>query len=93
MPKLEITQSHKVSAEEAKKRLENLSQELSEKYGLSSTWKSATQAEVKRTGANGTINIEPNQVRVNLDLSFVLSPMKDTIEKKIKDELAKLFTA
>ena len=44
-------------------------------------------------GANGTINIEPNQVRVNLDLSFVLSPMKDTIEKKIKDELAKLFTA
>lgn len=92
MPKLEITQSHKVSAEEAKKRLDTLSQELSEKYGLSSTWKSDTQAEVKRTGATGTINIEPSQVRVNLDLSFVLSPMKDTIEKKIKDELAKLFT-
>lgn len=93
MPKLEITQRHSVSAEEAKKRIQTLATELSDKYGLSSLWKSDTLAEVKRTGATGLISIEANLVKVALDLSFVLSPMKDKIESKIKEELAKLFPA
>jgi putative polyhydroxyalkanoate system protein len=91
MPKLQITQSHSVTADEAKKRIQTLATELSDKYGLSSEWKSDTQAEVKRTGATGLISIEPNQVKVALDLSFVLSPMKDKIEGKIKEELQRLF--
>lgn len=91
MAKLEITQRHTVSAEEAKKRIDQLNRELSDKYDLTSTWKSDTQAEVKRTGATGLIQIEPNQVRVNLDLSFLLNPVKDKIETKIKEELQKLF--
>ena len=51
MPKLEITQSRKVTAAEAKQKLDGLSKELSEKYGLSSKWVSDTEAKVERTGA------------------------------------------
>ena len=91
MPKLEITQKHCVTAAEAKTKLEALSRELSDKYGLSSKWHSDTEAKVERTGASGAIKIEPEQVRVNLDLSFMLAPMKGKIEEKIREELKKLF--
>ncbi len=92
MPKLEITQSHSGTAEEAKTKLDTLSKELSSKYGLSSKWVSDTEAKVERTGATGTIKIEPKQVKVNLDLSFALTPIKSTVEEKIKSELKKLFS-
>jgi putative polyhydroxyalkanoate system protein len=81
MPKVEITQSHSVTAEEAKKRIETLNKELGDKYGLTSKWLSATEASVERTGATGKIKIEPSRVHVLLDLSFAM------------DELEKLFKA
>ncbi len=91
MPKLEITQSHTVTAAEAKQKLDTLSKDLADKYGLTSQWVSDTEAKVERTGASGTIKIEQSAVRVNLDLSFALTPIKGTVETKIKDELKKLF--
>ncbi len=91
MPKLSITQSHTGTAEEAKTKLDTLSKELSDKYGLTSKWTSDTEAKVERTGATGTIKIEPKQVSVNLDLSFALTPIKGKVEDKIKEELKKLF--
>ena len=91
MPKIQIKQSHKVTAAEAKTKLEALSRDLSDKYGLTSKWASDTEAKVERTGATGTIKIEPTQVKVNLDLSFALTPIKSTVEAKIQNELKKLF--
>ena len=91
MPKLEITHPHKDTAADAKTKLDKLSQELSSKYGLTSKWVSDTEAKVERTGASGTIKIEPTLVKVHLDLSFALSPIKGKVEEKIKEELKKLF--
>lgn len=91
MPKLEITQSHKVTAAEAKTKLEGLSQELSNAYGLTSKWHSDTEANVKATGASGTIKIEPTQVSVKIELSMALFAIKGKVETKIKEELKKLF--
>lgn len=91
MPKSEITQAHTVSTQEARARIDDLARQLSERYGLSSSWTSDTLAEVKGTGASGRITIEPALVRVALDLSFALSPMKGRIESRIKEELHKLF--
>ena len=92
MPKIEIKHPHKDTASDAKAKLDTLSKQLSEKYGLTSKWISDTEAKVERTGANGTIKIEPNQVRVNLDLSFALTPIKGKVEEKIQEELKKLFS-
>jgi putative polyhydroxyalkanoate system protein len=93
MAKLQISQSHNVTAAEARQRLDKLSKELGEKYGLNSTWHSDTEAKVERSGAKGTIKILPNSVQIDLDLSFAMTPIKGTIEKRIKDELEKLFKA
>jgi len=91
MPKLSIQHPHKLPAAEARKKLEKLSADLSDKYGLKSHWTSDTEARVERTGATGHIRIQPEAVVVDLDLSFALSPLKGTIETRVRDELRKLF--
>ena len=93
MAKLQISQSHNCSAEEARQRIDRLNKELGEKYGLNSSWTSDTEAKVERTGAKGAIKVEPNRVLIDLDLSFAMSPLKGTIEKRIKEELERLFKA
>lgn len=93
MPKVQISQSHNVTAADARQRLEKLSKELGDKYGLNSHWHSDTEAKVERSGAKGTIKIQPKEVVIDLDLSFAMTPVKGTIEKRIKEELEKLFKA
>jgi putative polyhydroxyalkanoate system protein len=87
MPKLNIEKKHSLGAAEARKRLDAMSAKLSEKYGLQSTWKNETEAEVKGTGATGKISIGADKVTVFIDLSFALTPLKGKIEEKVTREL------
>jgi putative polyhydroxyalkanoate system protein len=91
MPSLDITQPHTVTAEEARRRLEQFNQELQERYGLVPTWTSATQAKIERAGARGTLTIEPAQIRVHIDLPLTFSPLKGKVEARIRRELVQLF--
>jgi putative polyhydroxyalkanoate system protein len=87
MPKFTVERSHNLSVEDVKTRLQALSDKLSAKYGLSAQWKSATEAEVKGTGASGKITCSANKVSVFIDLSFALTPLKGKIEDKVTREL------
>ena len=87
MPKFTVERPHCLSPEQARERLDALAAKLSAKYGLSSTWKTATEAEVKGTGASGKIVCGSNTVSVMIDLSFALTPLKGKIEDKVKREL------
>jgi putative polyhydroxyalkanoate system protein len=87
MAKLNIEQAHSLPVEEVKKRLQTLADRLSEKYGINAKWTSEREAEVKRTGVTGKISCTDSKVTVFLDLSFVLSPLKDKIENRVKNEL------
>lgn len=92
MPKLAIAQAHSVTPEEARARIEGLARDLGDKYGIASEWTSPTHATLKGKGASGQVSIEPASVRVDLDLSFALTPVKGTIEARVKDELRRLFS-
>jgi putative polyhydroxyalkanoate system protein len=87
MPKLNIEHPHALPVEEVKKRLQTLADKLAEKYGISAKWTSEREAEVKRTGVSGKITCSESKVTVFLDLSFVLSPLKEKIESRVKREL------
>ena len=87
MPKLNIEQAHALPLDEVKKRLQTLADRLSEKYGIEAKWLTHTEASVKRTGVTGKITCSDDKVTVFLDLSFVLSPLKDKVESRIKQEL------
>ena len=88
MPKFTIEQDHALDETLLRDRLNGLNARLAEKYGFSSQWKSAYEATIKGTGASGLISCSENKVTVRVDLSFVLSPMKDRIENRIRRELA-----
>jgi putative polyhydroxyalkanoate system protein len=93
MPKLNIEQAHSLPIDEVRKRLESLATRLAEKYGIEASWVSNTEAKVKRTGVTGSITCSDSMVRVFLDLSFVLAPLKDKVESRVRQELESCLAA
>ena len=87
MAKLNIEQAHSLPVDEVKKRLQTLADRLSEKYGISAKWVSEREAEIKRTGVSGKFTCSDSLVTVFLDLSFMLNPLKEKIENRVKTEL------
>lgn len=91
MPSIDIAQPIHVTPEEARRRLETFNGELHEHFGLTPTWTSPTQVEVRRAGGSGWLRIEPDRVDVHIDLSFALTPLRGRIESEIRGRLATLF--
>lgn len=89
MAKLSIEQNHSLPLDVVRKRLEDLSAKLSEKYSIAAKWLTDREAELKRTGVTGKIVLDDKRVAVHLDLSFALLPLKSKIEERIKQELEK----
>lgn len=87
MAKLNIEQAHALPIDEVKKRLQELADRLSAKYGIDAKWTSDREASLKRTGVSGLIKIAEDKVAVLLDLSFALSPVKGKIQERIQQEL------
>ncbi len=87
MAKLSIEQNHSLPLAEVRKRLEDLSAKLADKYSIAAKWLSEREAELKRTGVTGKIVLDEKRVQVHLDLSFALLPLKSKIEERIKREL------
>ena len=87
MAKLNIEQAHALPLDEVKRRLQELADRLSAKYGIDAKWTSDREASLKRTGVSGTIKVGEDKVAVLLDLSFALLPMKGKIQERIAREL------
>ena len=63
MAKLNIEQAHALPLDEVKKRLQELADRLSAKYGIDAKWTSDREASLKRTGVSGTITRRRQQGR------------------------------
>jgi putative polyhydroxyalkanoate system protein len=87
MAKLNIEQAHTLPIDEVKKRLQELADRLSAKYGIDAKWTNDREATLKRTGVSGIIKVAEDKVAVLLDLSFALLPMKGKIQERIAREL------
>ena len=91
MPSIDIAQPIHVPPEEARRRLDTFRAELQERFGLTPAWTTPTLIEVRRTGASGSLRIEPSRIAVHIDLSFVLTPLRGQIESEVRRRLAELF--
>ncbi len=87
MAKLNIEQAHALPLDEVKRRLQELADRLSAKYGIDAKWTSDREASLKRTGVSGIIKVADDKVAVLLDLSFALLPLKGKIQERIEREL------
>ena len=93
MATIDITQSHRLSLDEARTQAEELAKSMEAKLGLTWKWSGNTiNFEAPSGAAKGTkgeVAVTERDVRVAIDLPFMLRVMKGSIEDKIKERLAK----
>lgn len=90
MPKISISRPHSLSPAVLKQRLDDLAGKLQSKYQAKTSWDDDKTLKVKGTGVEGKLLISDNKVDVNLDLGFMLTPMKGKIEEALTSELEKV---
>lgn len=97
MATIDIRRAHTLDKEEAKKRAEALAKGMEDKLGIRWRWEGdkikfdAPSGTAK--GATGTVHVDPSDVRVEIDLPFLLRAIKGTIESKVNQKLDDLLGA
>lgn len=90
MPKISISRNHSLSPALIKQRIVDLGEKLQAKYQAKTSWDGDKTMNVKGPGVEGKLAIADNKVDVNLDLGFLLSPMKGKIEEALTKELERV---
>ena len=93
MPKINLSRNHSLPPAVIKQRISDLGSKLQEKYQAKTSWVDDKTLNVKGPGVDGKLVIGGDKVDVNLDLGFMLSPLKGKIEETLGRELDKLTKA
>ena len=95
MATIDIRRAHTLDKDEAKRRAEALAKGMEDKLGIRWQWDGdrirfdAPGGAAK--GATGTVSVEPTNIRVEVDLPFLLRAIKGTIEGKINQKIDDLL--
>ncbi len=95
MPSIDVSKSHSLAKEEAKKRAESLAQSMKQKLDLDWRWDGdhivfeASHGPAK--GTKGSVEVGDKAVRVLIDLPFLLRMMRGTVESKVREKLSQLL--
>lgn len=95
MATIDITRNHSLSLDDAKKKAEDLAKGIADKFGIQWKWDGntirfdATSGAAK--GTKGEVSVSDKNVRVAIDLPFMLRVMKGTIEDKVNEKLTALL--
>jgi len=91
MATIDITRTHNLVKDEAKKRAEEFARSMQSRFELQWEWVGdAIRFDAPRGSAKGTkgeVSVTEKDVRVQIDLPFMLRIMKGTIESKVKEKL------
>lgn len=90
MSEIDIRHAHSLPAGRARKAVEEVASKLSERFGMDYDWDGDT-LHFSRSGVDGRIALEPNQLHVRAKLGFLLAAMKGPIEQEIRRVLAERF--
>jgi putative polyhydroxyalkanoate system protein len=85
MATIDINRSHKLGKEEAKKRATQVLDRLKDGYGIKGAW-NGDKFDITAP-AKGTFSVSDSNVRLEIDLPFMMKPLKGKIEQKVNEEL------
>ena len=83
---LRIQREHGLGKAEARRRVDEIADELCNKYGLNSSW-AGDDLKISGSGINGCIAVAEQSVDVEVKLGFALSMMSSVIRTSIEDAL------
>jgi len=95
MATIDISRAHTLEKDEARRRAEALAKSMEDKLGIRWRWEGdkirfdAPTGAAK--GATGTVHVDPRDVRVEVDLPFLLRAIRGTVEAKINQKLDDLL--
>ncbi len=95
MATIDITRGHSLPIDDAKKKAEELAKGMEQKFGIQWKWEGNTIRFDAPSGAakgtKGEVAVTDKNVRVAIDLPFMLRVMKGTIEEKVNEKLSALL--
>jgi putative polyhydroxyalkanoate system protein len=95
MATIDISRAHTLSLDAAKQKAEELAKGMEQKLGIVWRWDGdrirfeAPSGAAK--GTKGEVIVTERDVRVAIDLPFMLKVMKGTIEAKVHEKLAQVL--
>jgi putative polyhydroxyalkanoate system protein len=91
MSEIRITRAHAFAPDEAKRRVEQVVEELRGKYSMTSEWESDTRMAISAMGVAGHIEVAPDEIAVALDKSFWVPVSDEQLETAVNRALDKGF--
>ena len=95
MATIDISRNHTLSIDDAKKKAEDLAKGMADRFGIQWKWDGNTIRFDAPSGAakgtKGEVAVSEKNVRVAIDLPFMLRVMKRTIEDKVNEKLSALL--
>lgn len=90
MPSISIARTHALTPHKAKDAAERIARDLRKRFDLDYAW-DGDDMTFKRPGVSGRMRLDKNHVALDVQLGFLLTPLKPTIEREIRAQLDKLF--
>lgn len=92
MADISITKNHSLGLDVARERIEKMSDELQQKYGIKSSW-AGNVANLSGTGLKkGTVSLSESNVVVEISLGMLARAMKGKIEEQINAQFDKILS-
>jgi putative polyhydroxyalkanoate system protein len=86
MPTISIKRRHKLDPKQAKAAAQKVAKDLNKRYGLICQW-NGDEATFDGVGVSGTMVVGKGQIKLDVQLSFLLAALKGPIERAINKEL------
>jgi putative polyhydroxyalkanoate system protein len=90
MPTISIQRRHKLDHKKAKAAAQKIAKDLHQRFDLQCTW-DGDNVSFQRPGVSGDMRVGKSDVELNVQLSFLMTPLKGPIENAIRNELDTLF--
>jgi putative polyhydroxyalkanoate system protein len=90
MPTISVKRRHKLEHAKAKAAADKIARDLKSRFDLAYEW-DRDDVSFERPGLSGNMHVGKNDVRLDVQLSFLLTPLKGPIEREINKELDALF--
>lgn len=82
MSSIEIKRAHSRPLAEARAAVERVARHIDERFGVDYRWEGNT-LHFARSGVDGHIKVAAKQVLVNVQLGFLLSALRGSVEREI----------
>jgi putative polyhydroxyalkanoate system protein len=97
MPKIEVTRNHNLATAALEAKADKLVKKLQEKlsgFSLEYTWRpDKSGIDFKGTNFKGKVDLHPTSIDMLVDLGFILTPFKKTVEEQLNRAIDKLLAS